>query len=106
MQGQKIQNEVAGPIGIAQVTGQAAKIGPMAVLNLMSMLSLSLALLNTLPIPALDGGRVFFIVVEAITGKKVNQTFENRAHQIGMIALLFFILLVTINDLSRLFGFS
>lgn len=101
--GQKVQDEVAGPIGIAQITGQAAKIGPIAVFNLMSVLSLSLALLNLLPIPALDGGRLFFVIVEAITGKKVNQQFERRAHQIGMMVLLLFILLVTLNDIGRIF---
>lgn len=101
LQGQQVQNEVAGPIGIAQVTGEAAKIGFSAVLNLMSILSLSLALLNTLPFPALDGGRLLFVVLEKIMGRKVRPAVERTAHQIGMIFLLGFILLVTLNDLSR-----
>lgn len=103
IQGQNVQQEIAGPIGIAQITGQAVRIGPVAVLNLMSILSLSLAFINILPIPALDGGRVLFVVIEAITGKRVNQGFERTAHQIGMIVLLALILLVTFNDITRLF---
>jgi regulator of sigma E protease len=101
LQGQNVQDEVAGPIGIAQITGQAAKVGPIAVFNLMSILSLSLALLNFLPIPALDGGRLLFVFIEAVVGKKVKPQIERRAHQIGMLGLLLFILLVTLNDLSR-----
>jgi regulator of sigma E protease len=101
LQGQKVQNEVAGPIGIAQVTGEAAKIGFTAVLNLMSILSLSLALLNVLPFPALDGGRLLFVVLEQIMGRKVKPALERSAHQIGMLILLGFILLITLNDLSR-----
>jgi len=103
LSGQKVSDEVAGPIGIAQVTGEAARIGPSAVLNLMSILSLSLALLNVLPIPALDGGRLFFIVIEAIIGKPVRASWERNAHQIGMLLLLLFIVLVTLNDITRIF---
>lgn len=102
-QGQNVQNEVAGPIGIAKVTGQAASIGYIAVLQLMSILSLSLALLNLLPIPALDGGRILFVIIEAITGKPVNQAIERTAHQIGMMMLIGFIILVSLNDISRFF---
>lgn len=103
IQGQNVQQEIAGPIGIAQVTGQAVRIGPVAVLNLMSILSLSLAFLNILPIPALDGGRLLFVVIETITGRRVHQGFERTAHQIGMVILLALILLVTFNDITRLF---
>ena len=61
---------VAGPVGMAQLTGEFVKIGPNAVLSLVYMLSLSLAVLNILPIPGLDGGRLLFIIIEAITQKK------------------------------------
>lgn len=100
--GQKVSDEVAGPLGIAQVTGEAKRIGFTAVLNLMSILSLSLALLNVLPIPALDGGRLFFIIIETIMGKPVHPSWERSAHQLGMIILLLFIALVTLNDISRI----
>ena len=93
---------VAGPIGIAQLTGIVVGIGPAAVLSLVSLLSLNLAIINILPIPALDGGRLFFILIEGIFRKKVNQAFEERAHMIGMIVLLGLIALITLHDLFRI----
>ncbi len=94
--------DVAGPIGIAQVTGQAVKFGLSAVLEFMSILSLNLAVLNVLPIPALDGGRLLFVFAEKILGRKVAPAFERSTHQIGMIILFILILLVSINDILRL----
>jgi regulator of sigma E protease len=93
---------VAGPIGIAQVTGQAVKFGWKAVLEFMSILSLNLAVLNVLPIPALDGGRLAFVFLEKIIGKKVKPAFEQSTHQIGMIVLFILIILISINDVLRL----
>lgn len=94
--------EIAGPIGIAQVTGEAVKFGWAAVLEFASILSLNLAILNVLPIPALDGGRLMFVILEKVLGKKVKPAFERSAHQIGMIVLLILIGLVTINDILRI----
>jgi regulator of sigma E protease len=94
--------DVAGPIGIAQVTGQAVKFGFRAVLEFMSILSLNLAVLNILPIPALDGGRLAFVFIEKILGRRVKPAFEKQTHQIGMIILLILVLLVSINDIMRL----
>ena len=93
---------VAGPVGIAQLTGQFVQIGIYAVLSFVSLLSLNLAILNILPFPALDGGRLFFIIIEMITGRKVNQRFEGYAHAIGMAVLLGLIALVTLHDVFRL----
>jgi len=94
--------DVAGPIGIAQVTGQAMKFGMKAVLEFMSILSLNLAVLNILPIPALDGGRLLFVFLEKIFGRRVKPAFEQSTHQIGMIILLVLIALISINDILRL----
>lgn len=94
--------DVAGPIGIAQVTGQAVRFGMKAVLEFMSILSLNLAVLNILPIPALDGGRLLFVFLEKILGKKVRPAFEQSTHQIGMLILLLLIGLISINDILRL----
>ena len=98
--------DVAGPLGVAQITGQALKFGPMAILQLLGFLSLNLAVVNILPIPALDGGRLLFIGIEAIFGKKVRPKVEIAAHQIGMIILLALILLITLNDVKKLFSSS
>jgi regulator of sigma E protease len=98
----KTSPDVAGPIGIAQVTGQAVKFGFRAVLEFMSILSLNLAVLNILPIPALDGGRLAFVFIEKILGRRVKPAFEKQTHQIGMIILMILVLLVSINDIMRL----
>jgi len=94
--------DVAGPIGIAQVTGQAVKFGWRAVLEFASILSLNLAVLNVLPIPALDGGRLAFVILEKILGRRVRPAFEKSTHQIGMLVLLALIFIVSINDILRL----
>lgn len=98
-----VPSDVAGPVGIAQITGRVVDIGPYAVLSFISLLSLNLALINILPIPALDGGRLFFIVVEVVTKRKVSPEFESYAHTIGMALLLGLIALITLHDLVRVF---
>lgn len=98
-----VPSDVAGPIGIAQLTGKVVQIGPSALLSFISLLSLNLAIINILPIPALDGGRLFFILIEGITRKKVSPKYEGYAHMIGMVVLLGLIALITIHDLIRIF---
>lgn len=97
-----IPQDVAGPIGMAQLTGEFVRVGPTAVLGLVYMLSLSLAVLNILPIPALDGGRFFFIMIEAVTRRKVNPKFEAYAHLVGLVLLLSFLALVSYKDILRI----
>jgi regulator of sigma E protease len=97
-----VPQSVAGPIGIAQLTGIVIGIGPAAVLSLISLLSLNLAIINILPIPALDGGRLFFILIEGIFRKKVDAKIEGYTHMIGMIVLLTLIALITLHDLFRI----
>lgn len=99
---QPLTAEVAGPIGIAQVTAEAVKFGFKAVLEFMSILSLNLAVLNILPFPALDGGRLAFVFLEKIIGRRIRPAFERSTHQIGMIILFILILLVSLNDILRL----
>lgn len=99
----QVPQGLAGPVGIAQLTGQFIKIGPDAVLSLVSLLSLNLAVLNILPIPALDGGRFFFILFEAVTRRKVDPKIEGYAHAAGMVFLLALIALITFHDLVRIF---
>lgn len=99
---QPLRTDVAGPIGIAQVTGEAVKFGWKAVLEFMSILSLNLAVLNILPFPALDGGRLAFVFLEKLIGRRIRPAFERSTHQIGMIILFILILLVSLNDILRL----
>jgi regulator of sigma E protease len=93
---------VAGPIGMAQLTGEFVRVGSSAVLGLIYMLTLSLAVLNILPIPALDGGRFFFILIEAVTRRKINPKFEAYAHAAGIALLLIFLAVVSYKDVLRL----
>jgi regulator of sigma E protease len=95
------KGEVSGPVGIAQVTGEAVKYGWEAVLEFMSILSLNLALLNILPFPALDGGRLAFVVADKF-GRKARPAVERAIHQAGMIILLALLLLITVNDILRI----
>ena len=98
-----VPSDVAGPVGIAELTGTVVSIGPSAVLSFISLLSLNLAIVNILPIPALDGGRLLFILIEGIFRKKVDQQIEGYAHAIGMVVLLGLIALITLHDLFRIF---
>lgn len=99
---QPVAEDVAGPIGIAVVTGEAVRFGWKAVLEFMSILSLNLAVINILPIPALDGGRLAFLFAEKLFGRRLRPAFEQKTHQLGMIILIFLILLISINDILRL----
>jgi len=98
---------VAGPVGIYSLVGTIVQIPDikekvLQILNLAGILSISLAFFNILPIPALDGGRLFFILIEGIFRKKVNPKYETIAHTVGMAILLFLILLITFNDVLKI----
>ncbi len=94
---------IAGIIGIAELTHGAVQQGFMHYLRLVALLSLSLAALNILPFPALDGGRLVFVLVEWIVRRPVNRTFEVTTNAIGFVFLILLILLITFNDIIRLF---
>jgi regulator of sigma E protease len=100
---QKPHVDVAGPIGIATLAGQAIKFGKNAFLEFLALLSLNLAIINILPFPALDGGRLIFILYEGITKKRVNQNIEKYTNLIGFVILLSLALLITINDIIKMF---
>ncbi len=95
--------DVSGPVGIASVIGQSAKLGMNYLINVSAMISLSLAALNILPFPALDGGRVLFIVLEKIFRRPVPLKYEQIAHTIGFVLLLILIIIVTTRDIRGLF---
>lgn len=97
-----VSEGVSGPVGIAQITSQALALGPISVLQLAGLLSLNLAAVNVLPIPALDGGRFFFLIIEAVTRRRVYPHVEKWAHTIGFAVLIGLIVLVTYNDIIKL----
>jgi regulator of sigma E protease len=93
---------VAGPVGIAKLTGVAVAAGPIVVLRFIAIISLSLAIFNLLPIPALDGGRLLFVGIEALRGgRKVSAKTEGAIHAAGFFALIALILVITYFDLTR-----
>jgi len=97
-----IPKDVAGPVGIFQITGEVAKSGIFSLINLLGLLSVNLAILNILPFPALDGGRLLFVGLETVFGRRVLPKAERIVHAIGMALLLIFLLAVTVQDISRL----
>ncbi len=101
--GAPINAEVAGPVGIADMTGSYARMGVSYLLQFTALLSLNLAVINILPFPALDGGRLLFLAIEKIKGSPVKQEVENVVHNLGFILLMLLVLIVTFKDITRLF---
>jgi len=94
--------DLAGPVGIAQFTGQVAGEGIIPLLSFTAFLSINLGIINLLPIPALDGGRLVFILIEAIRKKAVDIKLENKIHQVGLTLLLVLMAIITANDIFRI----
>ena len=102
-QGHKVGDQFAGPVGIANITGQAARLGFTYLLQFIALLSLNLAIINILPLPALDGGRILFLLIEKIKGKPVKKEVEATIHNIGFLLLIALILFITYRDIIKLF---
>ncbi|MDB4979212.1 MAG: rane-associated zinc metalloprotease, partial [Candidatus Peribacteria bacterium] len=94
---------VTGIVGIAQLTYASVQQGFMTYLRLIALLSLSLAILNILPFPALDGGRLMFVLVEALLQRPNNRRFELMTNMAGFIVLILLIVIITFYDILRLF---
>ncbi|MBU2536366.1 MAG: RIP metalloprotease RseP [Chloroflexi bacterium] len=94
---------VAGPVGIAQITGEVAQAGLSPLLEFAAFLSINLAIINLLPLPALDGGRIAFVFLEWVRrGRRVPARIEGMIHMAGFALLITFILLVTYQDIIRI----
>lgn len=94
--------QVSGPVGMVSMTQQAAQLGIIVLLNFTALISVNLAIINILPLPALDGGRIFFLLIEKIKRSPVSQEFEAKVHGIGFTLLMLLMLLVTFQDIARL----
>ncbi len=94
---------LAGPVGIYNYTGEAAALGMAVLIQWAAMLSINLGIVNLLPLPALDGGRLLFIFAEAIRGKPVDPEKESMVHFIGFALLFLLMLVVTWNDINKFF---
>lgn len=102
LSGNHVSADIAGPVGIAVLTKQVAAMGFIYILHLAALLSINLGIINALPIPALDGGRVLFVIIEKLKGRPVSQKMEQAFHTVGFIVLILLMVLVTFKDISRL----
>jgi regulator of sigma E protease len=100
--GQADLSQVAGPVGIVGLVGDAAAMGFTTLLSFTAMLSLSLAVINLLPFPVLDGGRLLFVAIESITGRTLDPIWMSRLNLVGIVLLLTLMVVVTFNDVWRL----
>lgn len=95
-------DDVSGPVGIVSMVHQSASRGAVFFFMLMAFMSLNLAIINMLPFPALDGGRVIFVLIRAVTGNAITDRMEAAVHAIGLMLLLGLILVITWNDIVKL----
>ncbi|MEJ5257031.1 MAG: site-2 protease family protein [Fervidobacterium sp.] len=93
--------DVSGPVGIVQIVGQAVQFGFETVLIVVAVITINLGIFNLFPLPALDGGRIIFALIEMITRRKINRNVENLIHTIGFFLLLGFVFFMTFIDIGR-----
>ncbi len=100
--GQRGIEQLGGPVKIAKYSGESAKAGVIAVMWFIVIISLNLAMMNLLPLPMLDGGHLVYYFIEMVTGKKVNNTFQQRAANVTMAMLFFLMIIITYHDIIGL----
>lgn len=99
----KVSADLAGPVGIAVLTSKFSQLGINYLIQFIALLSLNLALINLFPFPALDGGRLLFLIIEKFKGAPISQKIEKTIHAAGFILLIILILVITFRDIERLF---
>lgn len=97
-------SQVAGPVGIAGAVGDASETSLAALLTLTAVISINLALVNLLPVPALDGGRLLFVIIESITRRPIPKSFANAANSLGFALLILLMVAITASDILKLIG--
>ncbi|WP_297812692.1 RIP metalloprotease RseP [uncultured Methylophaga sp.] len=102
--GEVSTDNLGGPISIAQIAGSSAEQGLISFVSFLAMISITLGILNLLPIPMLDGGHLAMFLIEAVRGKPLSEETQVKGQQIGLFLLLMLMFLAFFNDLSRLFG--
>ena len=104
--GKQDASQLRGPLGIGQLTSQVATLGILQLITLAAALSVSIGLMNLLPIPVLDGGHLLFYAVQAIRGKEMSAKAQDIAFRIGLTCVLMLMLFATSNDILRFLGLS
>ncbi len=102
VQGKGSFADVAGPVGMVNIVGEAYRFGFAYLMSFAGLISMNLAIINLLPFPALDGGRLFFLLIEKIKGSRMNQNAANTANAVGFWILIILMLLVTYHDITKL----
>lgn len=97
----QVSADLSGPIGVAVITGQVAEMGFIYLLQFAAILSINLGIINIIPFPALDGGRLLFVAIEKIRRKKVDEKIEGIAHNVGFILLMLLVAVITYRDISN-----
>ena len=100
--GEASVKQISGPISIADYAGKTASIGLVSFLSFLALISIGLGLLNLLPIPLLDGGHLFFYLIEILKGSPVSQTFQQISIKVGLLVILSLTFVAMYNDFSRL----
>ncbi|MGH2340054.1 RIP metalloprotease RseP [Segnochrobactraceae bacterium EtOH-i3] len=100
--GRESPDQLGGPIRVAQVSGQVATLGVLALINLVAVLSVSIGLLNLLPVPMLDGGHLAFYAAEAVRGRPLSARAQDIGFRIGLAFVLFLMVFATWNDLTQI----
>jgi regulator of sigma E protease len=95
-------NDVTGPVGIVGVVGDAARFGFVYLLSFTALISINLAVINLVPFPALDGGRLLFLLIEKIKGSRISPKIANTANAIGFALLIILMLVITYHDIAKL----
>jgi regulator of sigma E protease len=96
-------DSIGGPVMVISMVGEAAESGILSLLNLAAFISINLGFMNLLPIPALDGSKLVFLIVEAVRGKSIPAEKEGYVHFIGFVVLIGIMILITFNDIMRIF---
>jgi regulator of sigma E protease len=94
-------NDLVGPVGIVSIINEQAKMGLFYIVNLTALISLNLAIVNMLPFPALDGGRLLFLVIRQITGKRITDAMESKIHFAGLMLLFALMIYLVVQDVDR-----
>jgi regulator of sigma E protease len=99
--GHASMNELTGPVGIVKAVSDSAKLGIAYVVQLAALISLNLGIVNLLPLPALDGGRIVFLIIRIFTGKRISDSLEGKIHLVGIVLLFGLMIYITFIDVGR-----
>ena len=103
LKGEGDLSSITGPVGIVGLVGDASRLGFTYLLTFTALISINLAVVNLLPFPALDGGRLLFVAIESITRRPINPKFAQITNTVGFALLIILMLIITYRDILKLF---